>query len=148
MVRKLGRFLTGVLPHRSGLATASSAAVPPCMPAGVLRSSSGRSKDTLGCASLRGARWCSPRGQRPQRRRDPLVGGALPLSHTDQWGRGPTVSRKGTKAGRDLGVFSVFHHGFELVFRKWFPENSLNDIKSISWDIWLQNWWNKLWSVL
>jgi len=36
MVRKLGRFPTRVLPHRSGLATARKAVVPPCMPVGVL----------------------------------------------------------------------------------------------------------------
>jgi len=160
----------------------SSAAVPPCMPAGVLWSSSGRIKGTLGCASPRGARWCSPRGRRPHHQRDPLVGGTLPLSHADQWGRGPPCRHAcqrgcsghllaesrapsgaphrgehvgahpvagdltaneirssevlslsvtltsgvgdplsaagGTEAGRDLGVFSVFRSGFELVFQK------------------------------
>ena len=115
---KLGGAFARALPHRSGLATASSAAVPPCMLARVLRLLSGRSKGTLGCASLRGAQWCSPRGRGPHRRRDPLVGGALPLGHTDQWGQGPTGSRRGTELGVDLGVFSDFDLDFELVFRK------------------------------
>ena len=115
-----GRCPARTLPRRSGLATASSAAVPPCTPAGALRPSSSQAKGTLGCASLRGARWCSPRGRRPHRRRDPLVGGALPLGHADQWGRGPTVSCKGTEAGRDLGAPSVFQCGFEMDLQKMF----------------------------
>jgi len=46
--------------------------------------------------------------------------------------RGPLSAAKGTEAGRDLGVPSVFHSGFEMVFQKMFPENDLNGIKSIS----------------
>jgi len=96
-------------------------AAPPChhaRPSEVFRPSSGQSEDTPGCASLRGAQWCSPRGRGPHRRRDLLVGGTLPLGHIDQWGQRPTVSRRGTALGVDLGVFSVFDPGFELIFRK------------------------------
>ena len=80
---ELRRCCAGALPRRSGLATASSAAVPPCTPVRVLWSFPGQAKGTIGCASLRGTRWCSPRGRRPHRRRDLLVGGVPPLCHAD-----------------------------------------------------------------
>jgi len=98
----------------------------------VLRLSSGQSEGTAGCASLRGAQWCSHRGREPHRRRDLLVGGALPLGLADQWGQGPTVSRRGTVLGVDLGVFSVFASDFDLTFTKCFPEIGLKLVKSIS----------------
>jgi len=107
-VRKLGRVPARVLPHQSTLATASSAAVPPCMLAGVLRSSSGRSKGTLGCASLRGARWCSPRGRRPRRRREPAGRSRPECGVADPWGHDPWVPPVSASAGVNLGGSSVF----------------------------------------
>jgi len=111
-VRKLGRVHARVLPHQSGLATASSAAVPPCMLAGVLRSSSDRSKGTLGCASLRGARWCSPRGRRPHRRREPAGRSRPECGVADPWGHDPWVPPVSASAGVDSGGSSVFRRFF------------------------------------
>ena len=96
--------------YRTGAAWPRRAA-PPCRHAcssEVLWLSFGQSEGTAGSASLRGAQWFSPRGREPHRRRDLLVGGTLPLGLTDQWGQRPTVSRRGTALGVDLGVFSVF----------------------------------------
>jgi len=104
--------------YRTGAAWPRRAA-PPCRHAcslEVLRPSSGQPEGTAGCASLRGARWCPPRGREPHRRRDLLVGGALPLGLADQWGQRPTVNRRGTALGVDLGVFKVFYPVFELIF--------------------------------
>jgi len=122
MVRKLGRVPARVLPHRSGLATASSAAVPPCMLAGVLRSSSGRSKGTLGCTSRRGARWCSPRGRRPRRRQDPAGRSWPEYGVADPWGDDPWVPPVSASAGVGLGGSSVFRRfylnkGFQNLFK-------------------------------
>ena len=107
-MRKLGRVLACVLSHRSGLATVSSAAVPPCMLAMVLRSSSGQSKGTLGCASLRGARWCSPRGRRPRRRREPAGRSRPECGMADPWGHDPWVPLVSASAGVDLGRASSY----------------------------------------
>ena len=53
---ELRRCCAGALPRRSGLATASSTIVLPCMPTKVLWPFLGQAKGTIGCASLRGTR--------------------------------------------------------------------------------------------
>jgi len=70
-----------------------------------------------------GSTMVLPRGRGPHRRRDPLIEGALPLGHTDQWGQGPTGSRRGTELGVDLGVFSVF-----IPISNWFSENNFQKL--------------------
>jgi len=56
----------------------------------------------------------------------------LPLGLADQWVQRPTVSRRGTVLGVDLGVLSVFDPDFDLIFRKGFPEIDLKHVKFIS----------------
>ena len=117
---KLRRHFTDALPYRCGLAMASSAAVPPCTPTRMIRTFP---KGTIGCASLRGARWCSPRGRRLPAGEARSSEVPPPLGCTDQWGRRPTVSRRGIGLGVDLGVYSFFQRGFEkeiskMIFQK------------------------------
>ena len=119
MVTKLGEPFARALPHRSGLATASSATVPPC---NARQRCSGHPP-----ANPRvplGAPRCGEHdGAHPvagDHTADEIRSSEVPsLSITLTNGVGGRLSvTGGTEMGRDPGVFSVFHPNFELVFQK------------------------------